>query len=198
VPHCPTPFVKPNRNAWSVEVQRVQHSPDKHPDGSPPPKKRDGRWDPPREMLDEYHRVVARLQEQAGAGEPSAPTAPPTGAGVLDEFVGWLKGRLAGPWRHTRPFAFPSRARCRWAAGRHRPGREGSGQQRAVSYLQRPAGGPGCSPGPPARPKDKPTLDKAGRKGEGQQPQGGAPWAVRACLTAFPVRPRLPSLSRAE
>src|SRR5262249_53236382 len=41
-----------------------------------------------------------------------------------------------------------------------RAGRES--RTRAGSFLQRPAGGPGCSPGPPTRPKDQPILDEGG------------------------------------
>jgi integrase len=93
VPHHPKPFYKANRNTWYVEVARVQHPLGKHPDGFPAPSKRDGSWDPPREILDAYHRVMAQGQ---GASEArTVGDTPPPVAVVLDEFVGWLKGRVA-------------------------------------------------------------------------------------------------------
>jgi hypothetical protein len=48
MPHAPKPFFKLKRNAWYVEVDRIQHFLGKHPIELPPPKKCAGRWQPPR------------------------------------------------------------------------------------------------------------------------------------------------------
>lgn len=90
VPHHPKPFFKPKRSTWYVEGDRVQHVLGKHPDGLPPPRKRGRLWEAPRDILDAYHRLMTDLQEQADSAPP--PDAPPA---VVDEFFGWLKGRVA-------------------------------------------------------------------------------------------------------
>jgi integrase len=94
MPHYPKPFFKPKRNTWYVEVERVQHLLGKHPEGIPPPQKRGTEWIAPREILDAYHTKMADLQQQA-AFPDVASDAPPAVASVLDEFIGWLQGRVA-------------------------------------------------------------------------------------------------------
>jgi len=104
VPHYPKPFFKPRRNTWYAEVNRVQHVLGKHPEGLPPPKKRGGRWEAPREILEAYHRLMTQLQEQTAAAPP--PNAPPAVAAVVDECFGWLKGRVAEGSKATRTLAW--------------------------------------------------------------------------------------------
>ncbi len=104
MPHHPKPFFKANRNTWYVEIDRVQHPLGKHPDALPPPQKKGSGWEAPREILDAYHRKMAELQ-QAEAVPPAAVTAPAV-ATVLDEFAGWLAGRVAEGSKAPRTLAW--------------------------------------------------------------------------------------------
>ena len=71
----PSPFYKPSRATWYVEVNRVQYVLGKHPDGLPPPKKKRKEWDPPTGIADAYHRLMAQLQEQGQMTGPMASLA---------------------------------------------------------------------------------------------------------------------------
>jgi integrase len=44
---------------WFVKLAGEQYPLGKHPDGAPPPHKRDGRWNPPQTILDEFYRLMA-------------------------------------------------------------------------------------------------------------------------------------------
>ena len=83
MPHHPKPFFKAKRNAWYVEVKRHQVNLGPHPDGLPLPKKRRGRWDPPGEILERYHRIMAEEPEVTHCSD-----TPPAVASLLDDFVG--------------------------------------------------------------------------------------------------------------
>jgi integrase len=106
MPHYPKPFFKPKRNTWYVEVDRIQHPLGKHPDGLPAPKKRGGQWEAPRVILDAYHAKMTELQQQAAEETPVVSDAPPAVATVLDEFVGWLKGRVQEGSKARRTLAW--------------------------------------------------------------------------------------------
>ncbi|MFO0927869.1 MAG: tyrosine-type recombinase/integrase [Gemmataceae bacterium] len=100
--HHPKPAYRASRNLWFVEVDKQQVPLGKHPEGLPPPKKKHtaggkrGEWDPPKAVLDEYHRVMAELGEQ-GKGPLAAPARRPgevpSVAEVLDEFLTWLSAQ---------------------------------------------------------------------------------------------------------
>jgi len=105
VPHYPKPFFKLNRNTWYVEVGRVQHPLGKHPVDLPPPKKRGGMWDAPRAILDAYHAKMSELQHGVGHA-PVVVDGPPAVATVLDEFTGWLKGRVTEGSKAPRTLAW--------------------------------------------------------------------------------------------
>src|SRR5579884_4156880 len=106
MPQYPKPFFKPKRNTWYVEVGRVQHPLGKHPDGLPPPKKRGGKWEAPRVILDAYHAKMTELQQQAADEIPAVSDAVPAVATVLDEFTGWLKGRVQEGSKAARTLAW--------------------------------------------------------------------------------------------
>jgi integrase len=92
MPHSPKPFFRPCRNAWYVEIQKNQHRLGDHPPELPPPKKRNGRWDPPPGILDEFYRVMAER-----AKEPP-PAAEPEGTGILyavEKFLAWCQEHRA-------------------------------------------------------------------------------------------------------
>jgi integrase len=91
MPHYPKPFFKSTRNTWYVQVGPSQFSLGRHPEGAPPPKKRGTEWDAPREILDIYHAKMTELQQV----DTSSPIKAPSVATVLDQFAGWLKGRVA-------------------------------------------------------------------------------------------------------
>jgi hypothetical protein len=92
MPHHPKPFFKSSRNTWSVQVGPAQHSLGRHIEGTPPPKKRGVEWDAPREILDACHAEMAELQHPETI---AAVTASPAVATVLNQFIGWLQGRVA-------------------------------------------------------------------------------------------------------
>jgi integrase len=94
MPHHPKPFFKPKRNTWYLQVGTSWHTLGKHPEGMPPPKKRGSAWDVPREILDAYHAKMAELQV-VGENAAVAATTAPAVATVLDQFIGWLNGRVA-------------------------------------------------------------------------------------------------------
>jgi integrase len=90
MPHHPKPFYKRKRNAWYVEIDRQQINLGQHPGGLPPPKKRNGRWQPPHEILDQYHALMSRQPE------PAPPPAPGDSlVGLIDRFLGWCKEHRA-------------------------------------------------------------------------------------------------------
>jgi hypothetical protein len=92
MPHHPKPFFRASRNTWFVEIDGRQHNLGRHPEHLPQPRKRDGAWDPPREILEAYHREMARrgqvqtMPVDTGQG--------PAVIAVLDSFLDWLQKRV--------------------------------------------------------------------------------------------------------
>jgi hypothetical protein len=92
MPHHPKPFFRAPRNSWYVEIDGRQRNLGRHPDHLPPPKKRNGEWDPPREILDAYRREMARSGEPRIL--PMTPGQGPPVVAVLDAFLEWLAKRV--------------------------------------------------------------------------------------------------------
>jgi len=57
----PHPWYSETRSSggWFVKLSNEQHFLGKHPIGLPKPVKRYGRWNPPSEILAEYHKLMA-------------------------------------------------------------------------------------------------------------------------------------------
>jgi hypothetical protein len=115
MPHFPKPYFKANRRTWYVEANRKQHVLGRHPKGEPfPVKGRDGNWNPPPEIWQAYHTVMASLAEEPDQ-EP-APQATPHAfvSAILDNYIEWLKKRVREgskaqrtyDWYHTYLLSF--------------------------------------------------------------------------------------------
>lgn len=94
MPHFPKPYFKANRRTWYVEANRKQHVLGRHPKGEPfPAKGKDGNWNPPPEIWQAYHAIMATLPE-----EPSDESAPqahhPFVRSIIDSYMDWLKKRV--------------------------------------------------------------------------------------------------------
>src|SRR5438552_3977227 len=99
MPRHPEPWYRADRG-WYVQLAGRQTFLGEHPTGLPAPKKDDtGRWHPPPPIRDEFHRRMA------GRNDP-VPLSPFTGivpvATVIDEYFGWLQGRVAEGSKATR------------------------------------------------------------------------------------------------
>jgi integrase len=113
VAHHPKPAYRASRNLWFVEVGKQQIPLGKHPEGLPAPKKKQtaggkrGEWDPPRAVLEEYHRVMTRLGQGDGSAAPpgSQPDEAPSVAEVLDDYLSWLKAQPHKAERTVRWYA---------------------------------------------------------------------------------------------
>src|SRR4051794_5513261 len=57
----PWPWYSDSRSGggWFVKLGGEQYSLGKHPDGSPPPRKKGGRWNPPDVILDEFYKLMS-------------------------------------------------------------------------------------------------------------------------------------------
>jgi integrase len=102
VPHAPQPYFKPSRNTWYVELNRKQVSLGSHPQGLPPPQKKDGQWDPPPQIREAFYRVMADRQ-----GKPATERQVVTVAAVavIDRFLDWCQHNRAPEtyaWYHWR------------------------------------------------------------------------------------------------
>jgi integrase len=106
MPHRPAPFYKPARRTWYVEVARIQHVLGKHPTGLPEPVKGKHGWNPPPDIWKEFHRKLAELSEETDA--PALPPVPqlhyPFVSAVIDDFMGWLHGRVSEGSKASRTF----------------------------------------------------------------------------------------------
>ena len=91
--HFPWPFYRPvARHAWYVEIDKRQVLLGKLPIDAPIPTKKGGKWDPPRDILTEYHRVMASFGDRKRVNTSSQfRGGVVTVAEVLDEFLGWLR-----------------------------------------------------------------------------------------------------------
>lgn len=92
MPRHPEPWFRDGRG-WYVQLDGHQVFLGEHPPGHPKPKRDEqGRWHPPHEVRDEFHRRMA-----ARGTPPAPPLADPETAsvvGVLDAFLDWLDGRV--------------------------------------------------------------------------------------------------------
>jgi hypothetical protein len=83
MPHHPKPWFRPARNAWYVQLNGLQRNLGAHPQSAPVPRKRNGEWNAPAEVLDAYHKLMA------------APAAPVIKSGsvieVIDKFLDWCQ-----------------------------------------------------------------------------------------------------------
>ncbi len=106
MPHEPRPIFRASRNNRYVEVEKKQHVLGKHPKGVPAPKKnRYGKWSPPPEILQEYHRVMTSLAKFAGeVPVPACNMDVLYVASVLDAYLDWLKNRVHDGSRAQRTF----------------------------------------------------------------------------------------------
>jgi integrase len=113
VAHHPKPVYRASRKQWFVEVGSKQIPLGKHPEGLPEPKKKNasggrrGEWDPPKPILDEYHRVMTRLGQGDGDVVPpgSRPGDAPAVAEVLDDYLTWLQAQPHKAPRTVRWYA---------------------------------------------------------------------------------------------
>jgi integrase len=102
MPHYPKPFFRVSRNTWFVEIDGRQFNLGHHPKHLRQPSKRDDGWDPPREILEAYHREVARrgqphtLSINLGQG--------PAVVEVLDTFLDWLQKRVQEGRKEPRTY----------------------------------------------------------------------------------------------
>jgi integrase len=100
----PWPVYRAARNIWFVEIAKKQINIGKHPEGAPPPTKKQGKWDPPKPILDAYFREMARHQEKTKEGSddhsnenPVEPSGEDTLVVViLDHFLDWCHKHRAG------------------------------------------------------------------------------------------------------
>jgi hypothetical protein len=92
MPYEPRPFYKAGRRTWYVEVNRVQHKLGKHPAGQPDPRKgKDGLWIAPPDVLQQFRKVMATAHSTP---VPEPKPEHPHVATILDEYFGWLTGRV--------------------------------------------------------------------------------------------------------
>jgi integrase/recombinase XerD len=99
MPHAPFPYYKASRGTWYVEVDRKQHALGRHPDGLPPPAKKDGKWEPPPAILKAFYRIMADHAEDAGRLERPADADAELVVYVFDEFLDWCQ-------RHKAPLTY--------------------------------------------------------------------------------------------
>lgn len=66
----PTPWYSDTRSGggWFVQLDGEQHHLGKHPEGKAAPKKKNGRWNPPDKIMDEYCKLMA-LRDTASKGD---------------------------------------------------------------------------------------------------------------------------------
>jgi len=102
MPHHPKPFYRAPRDTWFVEIDGRQHNLGRHPEHLPPPKKRDGGWDPPREVLEAYHREMARREQPQVM--TVTPGQGPSVVAVLDAFLDWLHKRVQEGRKELRTY----------------------------------------------------------------------------------------------
>src|ERR1700734_3965130 len=95
MPHSPKPFFKANRNAWYVEIDRVQHLLGKHPADLPPPVKRGGQWQPPESILAIFYKRRAALQTNGSQPKAKPATPATTVVFVIDRFLDWCHDHRA-------------------------------------------------------------------------------------------------------
>ena len=94
MPHSPKPFYKSPRNTWYVELNRVQHSLGKHPEGRPAPVKKHGVWQAPPEIMTAFYQMMAKAEAEPEA----APVREVSGQlvlGVFEQFLTWCKKHKA-------------------------------------------------------------------------------------------------------
>ncbi|HEV3445237.1 MAG TPA: tyrosine-type recombinase/integrase [Gemmataceae bacterium] len=108
MPHFPKPFFKAHRDTWYVEINRTQHSLGKHPEDVPAPRKKNGTWQAPPEILTAFYKKMAEVQEE----QPQPAVREVLGqaaVAVFDDFLEWCqkhKAPLTYVWYHDRIQAF--------------------------------------------------------------------------------------------
>ncbi len=69
----PTPWYSKTRSGggWFVQFDGEQHRLGKHPEGEPAPKKRKGRWEAPRAILDVFYQLMSVRDTASKADYPA-------------------------------------------------------------------------------------------------------------------------------
>lgn len=89
MPHHPGPWYRAPRNLWYVQLNGRQHKLGPHPEGAPAPKKRKGEWNPPPEILEAYHQLMARPPEPAPVVRSGSVVE------IIDKFLTWCRENRA-------------------------------------------------------------------------------------------------------
>ena len=81
-PHPPAPFFKASRGVWYAKLGPKQNPLGKHPDGLPPPQKKNGVWQVPPPILTVFYKLMA-----GAAAEPEpVPVHDPAAQLVVEVF----------------------------------------------------------------------------------------------------------------
>ncbi|MDB5306069.1 MAG: xerC 1 [Gemmataceae bacterium] len=88
MPHFSKPYFKVSRAAWYAEFDRKQYSLGPNPPHRPKPVKKNDVWQAPKEILDAFEDLKARLR-QSDQPQLSAPGQPVVV--VFDEFLEWCQ-----------------------------------------------------------------------------------------------------------
>ncbi len=90
--HVSKPYFKESRQTWYAEFDRKQHSLGPNPSHRPKPKKKNGVWQAPSEILHTFEQLKLKLHqaEQAGEGRPDQAIID-----VFDEFLEWCQKHKA-------------------------------------------------------------------------------------------------------
>ena len=82
-----SPWFWERRHCWAVIIGGTRHVLGDHPASSPPPRKRNGKWVVPADILKRYHEVVAAPPKPHLAAEPDRVTV----ADVFEKFLAWCQ-----------------------------------------------------------------------------------------------------------
>ena len=98
MPHFAKPYYKQSRAAWYGEFNRRQYNLGPHPSHRPPPRKKNGVWDAPLEILEAFDDLKLRLRQADDPPSAKHPSlASDSGleqqhvASICDEFLEWSR-----------------------------------------------------------------------------------------------------------